>query len=137
MKITYFILWAPKMVCFRTIILLMLLKFCIVTVWHTVIFMLKKFWKIRWPCCAASCPPQTMPSAPTLLLSLLSILKDKKVLTWISSSTPSRHRHTKAFAVTRGWDHIELFLELLCCTEVSQTLQIEMDKALRCRIILS
>jgi len=51
------------------------------------------------------------------------MLKDKEVVTWISASALSRHRHQTAFAVTRGewmrgWDPVELLVELLCCSSV-------------------
>lgn len=39
------------------------------------------------------------PSAPSLLLSLLSILEDRRVSAWISASALSRH---KVFGVARG-----------------------------------
>lgn len=103
---------------------------------------MRKFQKIRSAHYASSWSSQSIPSALTLLLSLLSILEDRKVLTWISASMLSRHRHTKAFAVSRGmgmsgWNTSELFMELRCRGKVSWMSQIGEDERLGHCIILS
>lgn len=119
----------------------MFLKFCVVPVWHVVVFMMEKIPGVQKVALCVIVLSWSIPFAPNLSHSLLSILKGEWVLTRISASILSRHRLARLLLLKgKGMglrDLFELVMELLRCSEVSWTIQIAVGDRVRYCIIWS